>query len=129
MNVHCFNGRLCADAELKNSSAGKPYCTFNVAVQHWQKDATGKRKVSFFSCIAFGATAEIASKVQKGDLVSVSGEPAIEEYEDKDGGRRKSYKLTVKDFDLLEFKPKKETKSNPVNDEPQFDSEIVDPFQ
>lgn len=104
MNHHFITGRLATQPELKTSAAGKVYASFSVACQTGFPDKeTGKKKTSFFNCMIFGKPAEnLCTYGFKGNLIAVRGEGQIDEYE-KDGQKRREYKIMLSDYELLEL--------------------------
>ena len=54
---------------------------------------------TWLNCIAWGRTAEIiCERVNKGDLLMVSGPLKSNDWTDKEGNKRTSYEVTVRDF-------------------------------
>ena len=91
-------GRLTRDPELKYAN-DKATTGFSIAVERW----TGKERVSWFAnCRVFGKPAEkFAETARKGDPVYVTGEPYMEDWETKDGEKRKDFKVFVNTVDVL----------------------------
>lgn len=100
MNSIVIHGRLTRDPELKEyrTSKGDPgsLCNFSVAV-----DRSRGEETDFFGCVIFGRRAEVIHKFfHKGSEIVVRGEMQCSEYTDKDGAKRRSWKLKVDDFDF-----------------------------
>jgi len=100
MNKVVLIGRLVADVELNNYGKGKNagvYTRFTLAINNGKdKEAT------FIPCSAFNTSAEILEQyVSKGDMVSVSGRIAVDNYEDKDGNKRRNTYVAVENVELL----------------------------
>lgn len=88
-------GRLTIDPELRTTNGGTTVCSFPVACDRDDKE----KKTDFFDVVAFGQSAEFASKwLQKGRLVCVEGQLRVNEWTDKDGKRRKSYNIKADRF-------------------------------
>lgn len=97
MNIHMIHGRLVRDPELTRGNEDKNNRTnFTVAVDRRYGDET-----DFFDCVVFGKRAEVIHKYfHKGSEILLTGEGQIRSYDDKNGVRRKSYSITVADFDF-----------------------------
>lgn len=93
MNKVILMGRLCTDPEIKQSNSGATYCNFKVAVDSYN----GKEKqAEFFSCTAFGKTAEfIAKYFSKGKPILIDGTLHNNDYEDKNGTKHYSMNIIV----------------------------------
>lgn len=85
MNIVILMGRLTKDVDLKQSSAGKAYTQFSLAVD--RPVAKGQDKqTDFINCKAFGKTAELLGKYfSKGNRVGVEGSLQVGSYVNKDG--------------------------------------------
>ena len=93
-------GRLAADPELRYSAKGSPVARFTVVTSRRVRDSqTGEwadADTSFWDVVAFGQLAENAAEsLVKGTAVPVSGRAAQEEWETKDGQKRRSIKVTA----------------------------------
>ena len=85
-------GRLTRDPELKDSG-DKPYARFSIAVNR-PGPRDRDQKTDFFDGIVFGRQAEtFAEYCHKGDEVLVAGSVEIDDYETKEGEKRKSVKI------------------------------------
>lgn len=85
MNIVILMGRLTKDVDLKQSSTGKAYTQFSLAVD--RPVAKGQDKqTDFINCKAFGKTAELLGKYfSKGNRVGVEGSLQVGSYVNKDG--------------------------------------------
>ena len=95
-----LTGRLVADPELRFSASGSPVARFTVVTSRRIKDKTSGEwsdaDTSFWDCVAFGQLAEnVAESLTKGTAVIVTGRAAQEEWETKDGQKRRSIKVTA----------------------------------
>ena len=132
-----LRGNLTRDPEIKYSNAGKPVVTFTVVTSRRVKDReTGDWRdedVSFWNCVTFGQLAENAAEsLEKGTGVIVQGSAAQQEWETKEGEKRRSLKVVVDDLAVsLRWRSAKVAKSaerskdperteNPFRDEPPF---------
>lgn len=85
MNIVILMGRLTKDVDVKQSSTGKAYTQFSLAVD--RPVAKGQDKqTDFINCKAFGKTAELLGKYfSKGNRVGVEGSLQVGSYVNKDG--------------------------------------------
>lgn len=95
-------GRLTRDPEMRFSGNGKQVTRFSVVTSRRAKNAQSgeweDRDTTFWDCVAFGQLAEnIAESLTKGTAVIVTGNASSEEWEAKDGTKRKSMKVTAED--------------------------------
>lgn len=86
MNTVNLVGRLTRDPELKQTTNGKSYTQFTVAVQRQFKNkTTGEYDADFISCKAWNSTAEFITKYfSKGKQIGIVGSIEAGKY-DKDG--------------------------------------------
>lgn len=94
--------RLTADPELKTfqrDGKNDNVCNFSIA------DNTSNR-TDFFSCVAFGKTAEFVAKYfSKGSMICFRGKIRTEQYQDKETGKnRVAYKLVAEECNFGESK-------------------------
>ena len=97
-----LTGRLVAEPELRFSAKGQPVGRFTVVTSRRVRDSqTGEwsdADTSFWDCVAFGQLAEnLCESLEKGTAVLVTGRAAQEEWETKDGTKRRSIKVTAEE--------------------------------
>ncbi len=120
-------GHVGRDPETRFTPDGKGICKFSIAYTRKGKE----ERTTWFNCVAFGKQGEVIQQyVSKGAALMVSGPVELEEWTDKDGGKRSSLVLTVREFALLggkgdEAKPAKAQQSAPQQND--FDDETI-PF-
>jgi single-strand DNA-binding protein len=89
-------GNLVHDPELKQSTTGKPYVSFTVAVN---REVNEVKSVSYFDCTAWGSLAENAAvTLHKGDRVVLFGVLTQRTFERKDGSKGSAVELKVSDM-------------------------------
>lgn len=96
--MNCFEciGRLTADPELSHTPSGVAVARFSVAVDRRHKDKDGNYPTDFISMEAWRNTAEfVCRNFCKGQQIGIAGTLQTGSYTDKDGIRRKSYKIVV----------------------------------
>lgn len=93
LNTVQLQGRLCKDAELRQTPSGVAVTSFTIAVQ---KDAN---TAYFFDCVAWRGTAEtIANRVHKGEKIIVTGELTTRKFMGKDGKEHTANEINVEQF-------------------------------
>ena len=97
MNSISVSGNIGKDSEVRFLPNGDPICSFSVA------DSMGKDKPTiWWNCSLFGKRAEALSQyLTKGQQVTVIGNVTEREWQDKDGGKRKSMDVRVSDVALM----------------------------
>jgi single-strand DNA-binding protein len=95
-----LTGRLTADPEMRYSAKGSPVAKFTVVTSRRVRDSqTGEwsdTDTTFWDVVAFGQLAEnVAESLVKGTAVIVTGRAAQEEWQDKEGQKRRSMKVTA----------------------------------
>jgi single-strand DNA-binding protein len=99
MNAFFATGRLAADAETRFTSGGTAAASFKLANDVGYGD---KKKTNWIRCTIWGKRAEsgLIQYLRKGQSVVVTGELVLEEWTDKDGGKRLSAELRVAEIEL-----------------------------
>jgi single-strand DNA-binding protein len=97
-----LTGRLTRDPELRFSASGKPVTKFAVVTsrrfKNQQTSEWEDRDTTFWDCVAFGELAQnVAESLTKGTAVVVTGHAAQEEWQTKDGEKRRSMKVVAED--------------------------------
>lgn len=116
MNNWNFTGNIGRDAEQRHTAGGDSVVSFSVGVKAGYGD---KASTVWANCTLFGKRGEsIISYLLKGQLVGVSGEVAMREWQDKEGQRRTSLDVRVNDVTLLgkrDDKPAQKPQDKPAN--------------
>ena len=99
MNTWQFTGNIGKDAESRFLPNGDPVVSFSVGV----KSGYGEKATTTWArCAMFGKRAESVSQyLTKGQLVGISGEVTLREWNDKEGQKRNSLEVRVNDLTLL----------------------------
>lgn len=91
-------GRLGKDVDSKLTDNGKSLAKFSLAVSSGFGD---KKTTSWFDCVAWEKTAEVAVKyLKKGNIVALTGNCEIRKFE-TDKGQGTSVQVTVRELELL----------------------------
>lgn len=84
-------GRLTKAPELRYTAQGTPVTSFTLAVDRDYQSSGNERQTDFIDCVAWRQTAEFVSKYfSKGSMAIVTGRLQIRDWEDKNGGKRRS---------------------------------------
>ena len=106
MNTVAEIGRLTKDVELKQTTGGKTYGRFTLAVNSRHKKKDGTYDTHFFNCVVWEkAATNLAKFTKKGSLIGITGRLESSSYE-KDGHKVYVTEILVESFDLLEKKDK-----------------------
>ena len=103
MNSVVLVGRLAQDPELRYiAGTGMPVVTFTLAVGREFTDKNGERGVDFIDIQAWNKQAEtVANYLKKGNMVSVNGSIRVENYMDKNGNNRRSFRINASRVEFL----------------------------
>ena len=120
MNNWNFTGNLGNDAEQKYTAGGDSVVSFSVGV----KSGFGEKATTTWArCQMWGKRGEsVLPYLTKGQLVGVSGEVNMREWQDKEGQKKQSLEVRVNDITLLgkkdsqQQKPAGKTAENPAGD-------------
>lgn len=99
MNAWQFTGNIGKDAESRFLPNGDPVVSFSVGV----KSGYGEKATTTWArCAMFGKRAEsVYPYLTKGQLVGISGEVTLREWNDQQGQKRSSLEVRVNDLTLL----------------------------
>ena len=88
-------GNTTKDAEVKQPEGKATYADFTLAVSR------SKEQKTFFPVRVFGKLAETCEMVKKGAKVLVEGKLDIDEYTDKEGQKRMTFRVLADSYRLL----------------------------
>ena len=127
MNNWNFTGNLGRDVELRHTTAGDTVAAFSVGVKAGYGE---KASTTWARCTLFGKRAEaLAPYLVKGQLIGVSGEVSLREWEGNDGQKRTALEVRVQDLTLLGKKDSAESPAPaPVQPKPAAKPSSKDPF-
>ena len=91
-----FNGRLGADAEVRQGKEGKEFISFRVAVN---EKRGGERKTSWMNVRS--ANTKIAPYLKKGTLVAITGDEEINTFVSKSGETQFSRDVRAFNIDFI----------------------------
>ena len=98
-------GNLTRDPETRDLPSGTTLCEFGLATTRHYKTAGGddREETCFIDCTAFGKQAEVLSQyVTKGRPLFVEGRLKYDQWDDKNGGgKRSKISVVVENFQFL----------------------------
>lgn len=98
-------GNLTRQVEIKHTGGNVAVGNFGLAVNRKfkSKDGQQQEETLFIDCTAWGKTAEVmAQYLGKGDPVFVEGRLSLSQWEDKNGGgKRSKISVTVENFQFI----------------------------
>jgi|GEM_PF-4339137 len=99
MNKFILTGNLCADPTFTaGQEESKNRCNFRIAYNH------NKDKATFFSCTAWGKTAERVSKLAKGKRILVEGDIEENEWTDQQTqAKQRDKQINVRNVEYIDF--------------------------
>ena len=127
-----LRGRLVKEPEIRYSQKGNAVTRFTVVTSRrfkgqdgtWQEDST-----TFWDCVAFGQLAEGVAEQDKGTPLIVVGNTAQEQWTDKEGQSRRSWKVTCEDVaPSLRWDSARVAKSERSKPAPQPSQPAEDPW-
>ena len=99
-----LGGNLTRDIELR-AAGSTQVGNFGMAVNRKYKTQGGEQReeTTFVDCEAWGRTAEVmAQYLAKGRPVFVEGRLKLDQWEDKDGGKRSKIKVIIDQFQFVD---------------------------
>ena len=113
MQKFIATGRTTKDVEIRYSADGKAVAKFDFAIKKLFKKEG--EKDDFFSCVAFGKTAETMEKLKiaKGTKLLIDAEVHNNNFEKQDGTMSYGTQITVNSFEFCD------SKGNASQDEPK----------
>lgn len=119
INKAVITGNITRDVELRSTGGGLSVANFSVAVNERVKNTSSgewEDRANFIDCTMFGKRAEaLAQYLTKGTKVTVEGRLRWSQWEDKNGGgKRSKIEIVVDELELM-------TRGEKRTEEPQAD--------
>lgn len=97
LNHITIMGRLTRDPEIRQTQKEKSVANFSLAVDRDMKNKqTGERETDFIDVVAWGPTADFASKyLSKGRMVVADGRLQVRNWTDNDGNKRRTAEVVA----------------------------------
>jgi single-strand DNA-binding protein len=114
LNKVLLMGNITRDIELRYLPSGMAVAAFGLAVNRRWKNAQGEQQeeVTFVDLEAFGKPAEVMNQyLRKGSGIFIEGRLKLDQWEDKDGGKRSKMKVVVDSFQFIDGKPAEQEQS------------------
>jgi single-strand DNA-binding protein len=103
-------GRLGSDPELRAVGSTK-VCDFSLATGFKRRD--GSEETTWHKIVVWGKAAEHCAKyLGKGRQVAVQGRLTVDKWEDRDGKKRTTVKVTAYNVTFLSGDPARQTKAS-----------------
>jgi len=99
-------GNLSRDIEIRYSQSGTAVANTAIATSR-KFNANGEKKeeVMFIDITFFGRSAEVANQfLRKGSKVLIEGRLQLDQWVDKDGGKRSKHSVVVETMNMLDSK-------------------------
>ena len=105
-NFVLLEGHVTRDPESKALPSGDMVVEFGVATSDkWRKDGEWKEKVVWHNIKAYKYAADAAMKLEKGDLITLTGKIGCDEWNDKETGKKRTkYYVTANDVHFMRHK-------------------------
>ncbi len=99
-------GNLTRDVEIRHTPSNTAVGNFGIAVNRRYRTQSGENReeVTFVDCEAWGRTAEVMSQyLSKGRGVMIEGRLKLDQWEDKNGGgKRSKLSVVVENFQFVD---------------------------
>lgn len=97
-------GNLTRDIELKHVAGNQAVAEIGLAVnrRYRTKEGEDREETTFVDCEAWGRTAEVMKQyLSKGRAVFIEGRLKLDQWTDKDGGKRSKMRVVVENFQFI----------------------------
>lgn len=96
-------GRLGKDIDSRSTQSGQPFARTTMAVdESYTKEGRKVERTEWFNLVIWGKLAEIAAQyLAKGALVYIEGKLQTREWDDPEGGKRRSTEVIVQELIML----------------------------
>lgn len=113
LNIITIMGRLTRDPEMRTTQNGTPVANFTLAVDRDYTPQGQDKQTDFIDCVAWNKTGEFAQKYfSKGQMVVVSGSLQSRKWEDREGNKRISWEINVRNVWFGESKKDREERED-----------------
>jgi single-strand DNA-binding protein len=106
LNKVLLMGNLTRDVEIRHTSGNSAVGNFGLAVNRRFKTQSGEQReeTTFIDCEAWGRTAEVMGQyLSKGRPVFIEGRLKLDQWEDKNGGgKRSKLSVVVESFQFID---------------------------
>lgn len=106
LNKVLLMGNLTRDVEIRHTSGNSAVGNFGLAINRRFKTQSGEQReeTTFIDCEAWGRTAEVMGQyLSKGRPVFIEGRLKLDQWEDKNGGgKRSKLSVVVESFQFID---------------------------
>ncbi|RMH28370.1 MAG: single-stranded DNA-binding protein [Planctomycetota bacterium] len=106
LNKVLLMGNLTRDVEIRHTSGNSAVANFGLAVNRRYRTQSGEQReeTTFIDCEAWGRTAEVMGQyLSKGRPVFIEGRLKLDQWEDKNGGgKRSKLSVVVESFQFID---------------------------
>lgn len=98
-------GNLTRDIEVRHIPSGQSVANIGLAINRKfrTQDGQDREETTFVDCEAWGRTGETMAKyLTKGRPVFIEGRLKLDQWEDKEGGKRSKLKIVVEGFEFID---------------------------
>jgi single-strand DNA-binding protein len=130
LNKAMLIGRLGSDPEMRNTGSAS-VVNISLATTETYKDAQGNKqeKTEWHNLVFWERNAEIVEKYcKKGSQLFVEGSLQTREWNDKDGNKRYTTEIRVRNFQMLDSKNSEQSTSSPNTNQQNLPLEDDIPF-
>jgi single-strand DNA-binding protein len=104
INKAILVGRLGRDPEVRYTTSGTPVANFSLATDEFWNDQSGERqrRTEWHRIVVWSRLAEICQKyLRKGSLIYIEGRIQTQEWDDRDGNRRRTTEIVAREMKML----------------------------
>ncbi len=105
LNRVMLMGNLTRDPELRYTPSNMAVAAIGLAINRKWKNQQGEQQeeTTFVDCEAWGRTAEVINQyLKKGRPIFIEGRLKLDQWEDKEGGKRSKMKVVVETFQFVD---------------------------
>ena len=105
INKAILVGRLGRDPEVRYTTSGTPVANFSLATDEFWNDQSGERqrRTEWHRIVVWSRLAEICEKyLRKGSLIYIEGRIQTQEWDDRDGNRRRTTEIVAREMKMLD---------------------------
>lgn len=129
INKAIITGNITRDVELRSTGGGLSVANFSVAVNERVKNTSSgewEDRANFIDCTMFGKRAEaLAQYLTKGTKVTVEGRLRWSQWEDKNGGgKRSKIEIVVDELELMTRGEKRAAEAAETPQAGMYDADI-----
>jgi single-strand DNA-binding protein len=132
LNKAFLIGHLGRDPETNHTSSGETIANFSVATSETWKDKQGEKqeKTTWHNIVAFGKLGDICAQyLKKGASVFIEGRIDIQDYDAKDGTKKKAIKIIASQMQMLGGKgdgERAERPAKPAREPAKAEADFID---